>query len=457
MVIDTTLLSRIQFGFTIGFHILFPTFNLGLALFLAIMEGFWLKTKDPVYLTICKYWTKIFALTFGMGVVSGVVLSYELGTNFGPFTQAVGSVLGPLFAYEVLSAFFLEAGFLGVMLFGWEKVGPRLHYCATLLVMIGTSISAFWIMSANSWMQTPAGYHIEVGKYIVDNWWQVVFNPSFIPRFIHMVMASYVTTCFVIAGVAAWYLIKQQHHMFAKRCFSFALGAALILTPLQIFIGDVVGLEVHHNQPLKTAAMEGVWDTHTGVPFVVFGVPDSHTESNHYAVEIPYLSSLINTHDTHGELVGLKSVSAGDRPIVGSVFYMFRIMLGIGFLLFFIALYSGWLRLRGQLFNAPWFYRVCLWVAPLGFLSTISGWIVAESGRQPWVIYHLMRTVQGASQVPLYQVVTSLSLFVLAYGVVFSFYLYYLFKTFQKGPARSSPIDELHDMGLMHGQPLERH
>lgn len=455
MVIDTTLLSRIQFGFTIGFHIIFPTFNLGLALFLVFMEGLWLKTKDAIYLSICKFWTKIFALTFGMGVVSGVVLSYELGTNFGPFTQAVGGVLGSLFAYEVLSAFFLEAGFLGVMLFGWEKVGPKLHYCATLLVMIGTTISAFWIMSANSWMQTPGGFHLEGGKYVVDSWWQVIFNSSFVPRYIHMLFASYVTTCFVIAGVAAWYLIKQRHQLFAKRCFSFALGAALILTPLQILVGDVVGLEVHHNQPLKTAAMEGVWNTEKDAPFVVFAVPDEAMESNHYALNIPYLSSLVNTHHIHGELLGLKSVSVADRPIIGTVFYMFRIMLAIGFLLFFIALYSGWLRLRNQLFNKTWFYRLCVTVAPLGFLSTIAGWIVAESGRQPWIVYHLMRTSEGASQVPLYHVAISLSLFVLAYGVVFSFYLYYLFKTFQKGPVDSTPIDELPDMGLMHGQPLE--
>jgi cytochrome d ubiquinol oxidase subunit I len=341
MAFDTTLLSRAQFGFTIGFHILFPTFNLGLAMFLSIMEGLWLKTRSPLYLGICKFWTKIFALTFGMGVVSGIVLSYELGTNFGPFTQAVGSVLGALFSYEVLSAFFLEAGFLGVMLFGWNRVSPRLHYAATLLVMLGTTISAFWIMSANSWMQTPSGYHIVAGRYIVDSWTSVIFNPSFIPRFMHMVMASYVTTSFVIAGISAWYLLKKHHEAMAKQTFSFALGAAIILTPLQIYIGDTVGLAVHQNQPLKTAAMEGVWSTQRAAPFVVFAWPAVKEETNLYAITIPYLASLINTHRLDGQLIGLKSVAPMDRPIVAPVFFGFRIMLAIGLLLIGFAVMDG--------------------------------------------------------------------------------------------------------------------
>lgn len=433
-MIDTVLLSRIQFGFTIGFHILFPTLNLGMAMFLTIMEGTWLKTKNPVYLTICKFWTKIFALTFGMGVVSGIVLSYELGTNFGHFTQAVGGVLGSLFAYEVLSAFFLEAGFLGVMLFGWEKVGPRLHFSATLLVMIGTTISAFWIMSANSWMQTPAGYHVILGKYVVDSWWQVIFNPSFIPRFIHMVLASYVTTCFVVAGIAAWYLLRERHVDLAKRCFSFALGAALIVTLVQIFVGDEVGLKVHEFQPLKTAAMEGVWDTQNAAPFVVFAIPDPIAETNRFAIQIPYLASLINTHTLDGQLIGLKSVAPNDRPIVTTVFFSFRVMLAIGFFLFAVALFALWLRLRNKLFTTRWFLHLCVFIAPIGFVSTIAGWLTAESGRQPWIVYNLMRTIDGASIIAVHQVLTSLILFIVVYGMVFGFYLYYLFKVIRKGP-----------------------
>ncbi len=434
MAIDTILLSRIQFGFTIGFHILFPTFNIGLAVFLSVMEGVWLKTRNPVYLKICKFWSKIFALTFGMGVVSGIALAYELGTNFAGFIAAIGNVLGSLFAYEVLSAFFLEAGFLGVMLFGWNKVGARLHYAATLLVTIGTIISAFWIMSANSWMQTPAGYQIVGGKYVVDSWLQVIFNPSFIPRFIHMLLASLVTCSFVIAGVSAWYLIKKRHLEVAKACFSFAMAAALVLTPLQVVMGDQVGLKVHQYQPLKTAAMEGLWHTSKGVPLILFAIPDTKAEQNHYEIAIPYLASLINTHQLQGELIGLSSVPPADRPVVPAAFFSFRIMVGIGLLMLAVAVYALWRRFKGQLFTDTLLLRGCIFLAPLGFVSTIAGWITAESGRQPWIVYGLIRTVDGASVLPLSQVITSLTLFILVYGVVFSFYLFFLFKLIRTGP-----------------------
>src|SRR3989338_3369547 len=272
---NTDLLSRAQFGMTIGFHILFPTLNIGLAIFLSIMEGIWLKTYDTKYYKICRFWIKIFALTFGMGVVSGVVLSYELGTNFARFTNAIGPILGPLFNYEVLSAFFLEAGFLGVMLFGWEKVGAKLHYITTLLVTVGTVLSAFWIMSANSWMQTPAGYHLSDNIFHASNWWQAILNPSFIPRFIHMLLASLVTAMFVVAGISAWYLLHDRDHDIAKPCFAFSIVALAILVPLQILAGDIVGLKVHRYQPIKTAAMEANWRTQPGAPFVIFAIPDA--------------------------------------------------------------------------------------------------------------------------------------------------------------------------------------
>lgn len=434
MALDTVILSRAQFGFTIGFHILFPTLNIGLAIFIAIMEGLWLKTKNPEYQQICKFWTKIFALTFGMGVVSGVVLSYELGTNFGQFVNAIGGILGPLFAYEVLSAFFLEAGFLGVMLFGWNKVGPKLHYAATLLVALGTAISAFWIMSANSWMQTPTGYEVVNGKYIATNWFDAVLNPSFLPRFTHMIFASLVTTCFVVAGVSAWHLFKQQHIATAKRTFSFALSAALILVPAQVMIGDRVGLAIHQSQPLKTAAIEGLWETRHGAPLVLVGIPDVKNERNLYSLEIPYGASWINTHHFDGELIGLKSVPPNERPHVSAVFYSFRVMVGIGFLFLAIALYAFWLKRRGKLFTKPWFYRICIAVAPLGFVSSVTGWLTAEMGRQPWIIYGLMRTSEGASLVPASNVLISLIAFIVVYGFVFSFYIFYLFKLIAKGP-----------------------
>lgn len=438
MIVDTTLLSRIQFGFTIGFHILFPTFNIGLAVFLSIMEGVWLNTANPIYLKICQFWSKIFALTFGMGVVSGVVLAYELGTNFGPFVSVAGGVIGALFVYEVLGAFFLEAGFLGVMLFGWDKVGPRLHYTATLLVMLGTLFSAFGILSANSWMQTPTGFHIAAGKYVVDNWWAVIFNPSMMTRFLHMLMASLLATSFAIAGISAWYLLKRQHSEIAKPCFSFVLWAAIVLAPVQILLGDSLGLKIFHYQPLKTAAMEGNWQTQKGAPLILFAIPDSQEEKNHYEIKIPKLASLLNTHHWNGTLIGLKSVPRADRPVVGATFWMFRVMVGIGFLFFLVALIALWLRSRGRLYDYKGFYRVCIAVAPLGFLSTIAGWVTAESGRQPWIVYDLIRTSQGASLISLHQVLISLILLIIVYGIVFSFYLFYLFKVICKGPASLS-------------------
>lgn len=438
------ILSRVQFGLSIGFHILFPTLNLGLALFLVIMEATWLKTKNPLYLTICKFWTKIFALTFGMGVVSGIVLAYEIGTNFGPFISQFGNVLGALFAYETLTAFFLEAGFLGVMLFGWKRVPPGLHFIATLLVAVGTTISAFWIMSANSWMQTPSGYVIEQGKYVVDSWWQVVFNPSFIPRFIHMLLASYATTCVVIAAVASYFLLKKSHIDIAKICLSFAMWAALIILPVQIVMGDIVGLIVHEYQPLKTAAMEGNWDTQKGAPLILFAWPSQAQQKNEYAISIPKLSSLINTHQWDGELLGLKSVDNANQPRVAPVFFTFRIMVGIGFILFGIALLGLLLRFRNKLYVSSPFHRLCFWVAPLGFVASICGWLTAEIGRQPWVVYHLMRTRDAVSAVGMEEVIISMTLIVLAYGIIFSFYLYYLSKMIRVGPVVADKDDSEH-------------
>jgi cytochrome d ubiquinol oxidase subunit I len=433
-MVSTLILSRIQFGFTIGFHILFPTLNIGLAVFLCIMEGIWLKTKDERYLKICKFWSKIFALTFGMGIVSGVVLSYELGTNFGGFTRAVGEVLGPLFAYEVMSAFFLEAGFLGVMLFGWKKVSPKMHYFATLLVTIGTLVSAFWIMSANSWMQTPAGYLMDGSKFIVGSWMDVVFNPSFIDRFLHMLMAAFLTASFVVAGVSSWFLIKNRHLEIAKPCLAIAIVFAGVVAPLQLFIGDKVGTTVFKYQPLKTAAIEGNWNTMQGAPFIIFAIPDVNQGKNLFQISIHYGASLINTHSLNGTLIGLNSVPKEDRPVILSTFFAFRIMLGIGMLFILSGWIGLWLLFRNKLYTTHWYLRLCTLLTPLGFVAAVCGWLTAESGRQPWVVYGLLRTKDAASVVPMQQVLISLSLFIIGYGVIFSFYLYYLLKTIRKGP-----------------------
>lgn len=432
MIVD--ILSRAQFGFSIGFHILFPTLNLGLAVFLVIMEAIWLKSRNPLYLSICKFWTKIFALTFGMGVVSGIVLAYQIGTNFGPFISRFGNVLGALFAYETLTAFFLEAGFLGVMLFGWKRVPPVIHFIATLLVAIGTTISAFWILSANSWMQTPSGYEISAGKYIVQDWYDVVFNPSFIPRYIHMVLASYATTCFVVAAVSSYFLLKRQHEEVAKKALSFVMWAALIVLPMQVYVGDVVGLKVRQYQPLKTAAMEAVWETQKGAPLVLFAWPSQSEQKNLYAIEIPGLASLINTHTWDGEMLGLKSVSPQDQPDVASVFFTFRIMVGIGLLMLLTAIMALYLRIRQKLYSSLWFLRWCLLIAPLGFIASIAGWLTAEIGRQPWVVYNLLKTKDAVSAIGIEEVIISMVLLLLAYGVTFSFYLVYLFKTIRIGP-----------------------
>jgi cytochrome bd ubiquinol oxidase subunit I len=433
-VLSTVLLSRIQFGFTIGFHILFPTLNIGLAIIISIFEGLWLKTKKQQYLRLCKFWTKIFALTFGMGVVSGVVLSYELGTNFSGYTEAVGEVLGPLFAYEVLSAFFLEAGFLGIMLFGWKRVNPKVHYFATLLVTIGTLISAFWIMSANSWMQTPSGFYLIGNKFIVRDWFSIVFNPSFVHRFLHMVMASLLAASFFVAGICSWYLLKNKYYDFAKPCLAFVIFLAAIVAPLQLLVGDIVGLTVFHYQPLKTAAMEGNWNTQQAAPLILFAIPDQAQGKNLFELSIPFGASLLNTHTRNGTLLGLNSVPRADQPVVAATFFAFRIMVGIG-LLFILSSWIGvYFYFRRTLYEKKAFLRVLTLLTPLGFVAAIAGWITAESGRQPWAVYGFLRTADAASAISANHVFITLALFIFGYGFVFIFYLYYLLKTIRKGP-----------------------
>lgn len=435
MLLDTALLSRIQFGFTISFHILFPAFSIGLAMFLTIMEGAWLKTQNPVYLNICKFWTKIFALTFGMGVVSGLVMEFQLGTNWAGFTKAIGGVLGPLFTYEVMTAFFIEAGFLGVMLFGWKRVSPRLHYFATLLVVIGTTLSAYWIMSANTWMQHPVGFTVDHGLFKVADWRVITLNPDNFPRFIHMMLASYISAAFVISSVAAFYLLKNQFTQFAKKCFSFIWIALLILVPLQIFFGDMTGVLVQKIQPLKTAAMEGLWETQDGAPLLLFAIPDQKQQMNHWEISIPHGAALLNTHAWNGHLIGLKSVALADQPRVLPVFFAFRIMVGIGMLMLLLALIALYLRVKNRLFDSKWFLKMAMLSAPLGFMALWCGWITTEMGRQPWVVYHLIRTMDAASHVALRDVMISFLLIAIVYGIIFGyFYFYFLHKTISKGP-----------------------
>jgi cytochrome bd ubiquinol oxidase subunit I len=446
---DALLLSRIQFGFTIGFHILFPTLTIGLAWFLVYFEAAWLRTQRDAFLSLYRFWVLIFALTFGMGVVSGLVLSYEVGTNFSRFSEFAGPVLGPLLSAEVLTAFFVEAGFLGIMLFGWEKVGRGLHFAATLLVAVGTTNSAFWILAANSFMQTPQGAAVVDGRLVPLDWIAVIFNPSFPYRLAHMLLAAILTSSLVVAAASAWHVLRGPRRgegraaadtgEFGERGLKAALAVLAVAAPLQIFAGDQHGLEVQRMQPMKVAAMEALWHTRSGAPLVLFAWPDQAAQENRYALEIPQLASVILKHDAAGVVRGLDEVAPRDQPPVIPVFFAFRAMVGIGFLMLALGLCGAWLWIRGRLLSARRYLRVLVWCFPLGFVATISGWIVAETGRQPWLVYGLLRTADGASPVIPAAVATSLAMFVVVYGVLFGAYVHFTLALARKGPVPLKP------------------
>ena len=437
MELDALLLSRIQFAFTIGYHILFPALSMGLAMFLLVLEVLERKTGDPRYLQAWHFWTKIFSLSFGMGVVSGVVLSYEISTNFGRFSEIAGPVVGPLMSYEVLSAFFLEAGFLGIMLLGRQRVGPRTHLFATSMVAFGTLMSAFWILSANSFMHTPAGFRMENGVLHVESWMQVIFNPSFPYRYLHMVTAAYLTTSFVVIGTGAWYLLQKQHQNFGRHMLKLGLTAAAVLAPLQIFLGDQHGLNTLEHQPMKVAAMEGHW--HTGeVPLLLFALPDQAAEKNHFEVAVPHLGSLILTHHANGVVRGLTDVPPEDRPRVAIVFWAFRVMVGCGLLMLGQAWLGLWLQRKNRLENFPLLLRLMVMSGPIGFVAVLAGWMVTECGRQPWVVYGLLRTRDASSLLPGAAVGFTLLAFVIVYSVLLVAFLVFLRHLIRKGP----PMDE---------------
>ncbi len=449
--LDPLLLSRIQFAFTISFHIIFPSFTIGLAAWLVVLEALWLKTGKPIYMHIAQHWAKIFAVSFGMGVVSGVVLSYEFGTNWSELSRRGGNVIGPLLSYEVLTAFFLEAGFLGIMLFGWKRVPKGVHFFATLMVALGTAISAFWILSANSFMQTPAGFRIDdMGVLHVADWWQVIFNPSFPYRFAHMVAAAYLTTAFIVAGIGAWYILRNRSVLHGRIMLGMGLSLLVWLAPLQLVIGDLHGLNTLEYQPAKIAALEAHWDTDRGFPLILFAIPDPKAEKNNYEISIPALGSLILTHEWNGEIKGLKSFPPEDRPNPIIPFFAFRVMVGIGIIMIAVGIVGSILWLTGRLYGSRWFLRTMVLVSPLGFLAVLSGWFVAEVGRQPWTVYGVLRTADAVSPVPGGSVLTSLILFVLVYGVVFGAGLYYIGKLVQRGPDETSPVPEKGEADMSH-------
>lgn len=429
-------LARIQFAFTVSFHIIFPAISIGLASFLAVLEWRWLKTNDPIYKDLFKYWVKIFAVAFGMGVVSSVVMSYQFGTNWSEFSRFAGGVTGPLLAYEVLSAFFLEAGFLGIMLFGWGRVGKKAHFFATLMVAVGTCISMFWILSSNSWMQTPQGFTIENGIVVPQDWFAIVFNPSFPYRLAHMAIAAFMVAALLVASTAAWHLLKGRRDELVKKSFSMALWLILILAPLQVFVGDAHGLNTLKHQPAKLAAMEGHWETNydEGMPLYLFGIPDMQEERTKYAISIPNLGSLILTHSMDGTVKGLKDFAPEDRPNSTIVFWSFRIMVGLGMLMLLLAAMGLWLRKTGKFYENKWFHRFALIMGPSGFIALLAGWFTTEVGRQPWVVYGVMRTKDALSPVSAEQVGLTLIIFVVVYCIVFGVGIYYMLKLMHKGP-----------------------
>ena len=439
MLTDPTalLLARWQFAFTVSFHFLFPPFTIGLAAYLAVLEGLWLRTGKALYLDLFRYWLKIFEINFAMGVVSGIVLSYQFGTNWAVFSDKAGPIVGPLMAYEVLTAFFLEAGFLGVMLFGMEKVGRGLHFAATVCVALGTLLSSFWILAANSWMQTPQGFEMGAnGQFLPGpSWWPIVFNPSFPYRLVHTVTASFLATALVVGGVGGWHLLRGNGTPQVRKMFSMAMWMAALVAPIQIAIGDAHGLNTLEHQPAKVLALEGDYLSHAdGAPLYLFGWPNDRTQHLDYAVGIPHLGSLILKHDPHAPLAGLDTIPDDEQPPAAIVFWSFRLMVGLGFLMFALGLLGLWARWRGTLYASRLLHRFALVMSPMGFVAIIAGWVTTEVGRQPFLVYGLLRTSEARSPIGAPAVATSLLAFVVIYFAVFGVGIWYILRLMRAPP-----------------------
>jgi cytochrome d ubiquinol oxidase subunit I len=433
---DATLLARLQFAFTVSFHFVFPSFTIGLASYLAVLEAMWLVTGRNAYLNLFKYWLKIFSLVFGMGVVSGIVMSYQFGTNWAVYSQKAGPVVGPLMAYEVLTAFFLEAGFLGVMLFGMNRVGRGLHFVATLAVAVGTLISAFWILAANSWMQTPVGHTVAAnGQFVPADWWQIIFNPSFPYRLAHTVMASYLTTALAVGAVAAWHLLRGRKGEGVRLMFSMAMGMITVTAPIQILLGDQHGLNTLEYQPIKVMAMEGHFESHPdGAPLILFGWPDQAAAKVRDEVSVPKLSSLILKHSLDAPLNGLDTVPRSEWPPVATVFWSFRVMVGLGLLMLLLGAWSLLARLWRGLYDWKWLHRLALVMGPAGFVAVIAGWVTTEVGRQPYTVYGLLRTADSVSPLQAPAVASSLVAFIVVYFIVFGAGILYVLRLMGQTP-----------------------
>ena len=434
MELDPLLLSRIQFAFVVSFHAIFPVFTIGLAAYIAVLEGLLFRTRNPVWEQLAKFWTKVFAVVFGMGVVSGIVMAFQFGTNWSNFSYASANFMGPILSYEVVTAFFLEATFLGVLLFARDKVPRGVHLFSAIMVALGTFISSFWILAANSWMQTPAGIEFQDGIVHMTSWTEAIFNSSLPYRFSHMVVASFLTGGFVVAGVSAWYLLRNREVEANKRALSMCMWLILFLAPAQLVLGDLHGLNTLEEQPTKVAAMEGHWESQSRAPLLLFAIPDSASETNHFEVGIPALASVILKHDADGVVPGLTDVDADERPPVGWVFWSFRIMVAIGLVMIGVALWSAWLRWQGRLFDAPRFKQTLVWMIPTPFVAVLAGWFVTEIGRAPWLIYEEMTLAEGLTPaltggMALFTLIG----FILVYSVVFAAGVYYLVRIVRVG------------------------
>jgi cytochrome d ubiquinol oxidase subunit I len=436
-------LARIQFGFTISFHIIFPAITIGLASYLAVLEGLWLWKKEVVYRDLYHFWSKIFAVNFAMGVVSGLVMAYQFGTNWSYFSDFAGGVTGPLLAYEVLTAFFLEAGFLGVMLFGWNKVGPGLHLFATLMVALGTLVSTTWILASNSWMQTPQGFEILDGRVVPVDWLKVIFNPSFPYRLAHMTAAAFLATALLVGASAAWHLLKGRDTPPIRRMLSMAMWMVLVTAPLQIAIGDAHGLNTLKHQPAKIAAIEGHWENKPGesVPLILFGWPDMKTETTRFAVEAPHLGSLILTRSLDGQIAGLKDFAREDRPNSTVVFWTFRTMVGLGMLMLLLGAWALLARWRRRLYDSKPLLRFAVAMGPAGLVAILAGWFTTEIGRQPWVVYGVMRTRDAVSNHSAVALSTTLGVFIVMYFFIFGAGVRYMLKLIAKGPQSGGQED----------------
>jgi cytochrome bd ubiquinol oxidase subunit I len=459
---DYVLLSRLQFAATALFHILWPVLTIGLSIFLVAMEALWLKTRDADYYRHARFWSKLFLLNFGVGVVTGLPMEFQFGMNWATFSTTGGDFFGSILGYEGAMAFMLEAGFLGLMVFGWKRVAPGIHLFATTMVALGASFSAFWIMVANSWMQTPAGGHFENGRFVIHSFAQAIVNPDMPFAVSHMWLAALETSLFVIGGISAWYLLRRRHSAFFLKSLKIALLAAVVVTPLQIYIGDGNGRNVAQYQPSKNGAIEGHWKTNPpgeGAPWHLVAWPNQAEQKNDWAVSVPSLLSILETHSLTGKVTGLRDIPRADQPpLVPLLFYAFRIMVAIGFYFFLVMLWTGWVWARGRLSEEGiakhrWLLRAWVLAVPMGYAAVWCGWTVREVGRQPWVIYGVLRTHEGASLLPSPTVAASLIGYLVLYGILLTAFLVYAGRILSRGPDLSMPAPELKPAVLVDTRP----